>query len=44
VATLHSQRARERLVPLAAALDSRRGSDYQQLAQMARQVSASRAA
>jgi len=44
VAPMHSIRARERLAPLGDALESRRGSDYQQLAQMARRVSASRAA
>jgi transcriptional regulator with XRE-family HTH domain len=42
VAPLRSVRARERLLPLADALDTRRGSDYQQLARMARQVAATR--
>ena len=37
VALLHSVRARERLVPLAAALENRRGSDGRELARMARQ-------
>ena len=44
VAQLHSQRARVRLTPLIKALDSRPSPDSRQLAQMARQVSASRAA
>jgi len=44
VAALRSQRARDRLEPLVAALESRPGTDYQELARMARQVSASRAA
>jgi transcriptional regulator with XRE-family HTH domain len=42
VAPLRSVRARERLLPLADALDTRRGSDYQQLARTARQVAATR--
>ena len=41
VALLHSVRARERLVPLAAALENRRGSDGRELARMARQVAGS---
>ena len=36
VAPLHSVRARERLIPLAEVLESRPGSDHQQLARMAR--------
>ncbi len=43
VSRLRSQRARDWLVPLAAALDSRPGSDYRELARMARQVAATRA-
>lgn len=47
VSRLHSQRAGERLVPLADALDSRPdsrpGSDYRDLARMARKVAATRA-
>jgi hypothetical protein len=35
---LDSARARERLVPLAAALEARPGSDHRELARMARQV------
>ena len=42
VAPLRSVRARERLLPLADALDTRRGSDYQELARTARQVAATR--
>ena len=42
VTLLRSQRARERLVPLAAALDSRPGSDYRELTRMARQVATMR--
>jgi hypothetical protein len=38
VALLRSQRARDRLVPLISALDSRSGSDYRELGRMARQV------
>ncbi len=41
VALLHSVRARERLVPLADALEARRGSDARELARMARQVPSS---
>jgi tetratricopeptide (TPR) repeat protein len=40
---LRSQRARERLEPLTKELESRRGSDAQQLARMARQVANMRA-
>ncbi|MGH3695116.1 MAG: hypothetical protein ACRDRX_14200 [Pseudonocardiaceae bacterium] len=40
---LSSDRVRQRLLPLADALDTRRGSDYQQLARVARQVAATRA-
>lgn len=43
VALLRSMRARERLLPLADALEARPGSDCQQLAQMARQVATTRA-
>ena len=39
---LTSVRARQRLVPLAEALEARRGSDAEQLARMARQVAATR--
>jgi transcriptional regulator with XRE-family HTH domain len=39
---LHSIRARQRLEPLAVALEGRRGSDPQQLARMARQVATTR--
>ena len=39
---LTSVRARQRLVPLADALEARRGSDAEQLARMARQVTATR--
>lgn len=39
---LTSVRARKRLEPLADALDTRRGSDYQQLARLARRVAAAR--
>ena len=42
-APLHSLRARERLVPLAEALEARRGGDAQELARMARQVATVRA-
>jgi hypothetical protein len=42
VALLHSQRARERLVPLAAALGSRPGSDHRELARIARQIATAR--
>ena len=41
-AGLHSLRARERLDPLASALDARPGSDAQELARMARQVATTR--
>ena len=41
VVLLHSVRARERLNPLAAALEARRGSDARELARMARQVAGS---
>ncbi|MGH4015431.1 MAG: hypothetical protein ACRDSL_16195 [Pseudonocardiaceae bacterium] len=40
VAPLHSVRARERLVPLAVALEARPGSDARELARMARWVAA----
>jgi tetratricopeptide (TPR) repeat protein len=43
VAPLHSMRARERLVPLAEALEARPGSDHRELARMARQVATTRA-
>ncbi|MPZ66255.1 MAG: hypothetical protein GEU83_12310 [Pseudonocardiaceae bacterium] len=43
VAELRSIRARQRLTPLAAALDSRPGSDARELAQHARQIATSRA-
>jgi len=43
VAPLHSVRARERLVPLAEALEARPSSDHRELARMARQVAAARA-
>jgi hypothetical protein len=36
-------RARQRLEPLAAALEARPGSDYRDLVRMARQVAATRA-
>jgi transcriptional regulator with XRE-family HTH domain len=39
---ISSMRVRQRLLPLAADLDARRGSDYQELARMARQVAATR--
>jgi len=42
-AKLTSVRVRQRLEPLAAALEARRGSDAEQLARMARQVAATRA-
>jgi transcriptional regulator with XRE-family HTH domain len=42
VAPLRSVRARERLLPLADTLDTRRGSEYQELARMARQVATTR--
>lgn len=42
VGKLTSVRARKRLVPLADALESRRGSDYTELARTARQVAATR--
>ena len=42
VAHLRSQRARDRLAPLAQALGSRPGSDYRELARMARQVATAR--
>lgn len=42
VTKLSSVRARWRLEPLVAALESRPGSDYRQLSQMARQVAATR--
>jgi hypothetical protein len=41
-AKLGSMRARHRLEPLAAALETRPGSDARQLARMARQVAATR--
>lgn len=40
VAALRSRRAREKLAPLATALEARPGSDAQELARMARQVAA----
>jgi len=43
VALLRSGRARDRLVPLAAALEARLGSDYRELARMTRQVATTRA-
>jgi len=43
VALLRSQRTRDRLEPLAEALDTRRGSDSQQLARMAQKVASTRA-
>ena len=43
VAPLRSVRARQRLQPLAAALETRSGSDAEQLSRMARQVAATRA-
>ena len=43
VALLRSGRARDRLVPLAAALEARPGSDYRELARMTRQVATTRA-
>ena len=43
VALLRSQRARDRLAPLAEALDSRPGSDHRELARMAREVAVTRA-
>ncbi len=39
---LSSDRVRKRLLPLADALDARRGNDYQDLARMARQVAVTR--
>jgi hypothetical protein len=42
VTRLSSVSARQRLLPLADALDARRGSDYQELARTARQVAATR--
>jgi len=42
-APLHSARARERLMPLAEALEARPSSDHRELARMARQVAAARA-
>lgn len=44
VAPLHSVRARERLVLLAAVLEARPGSDHRELARMARQVATLRPA
>jgi hypothetical protein len=44
IAPLHSVRAQERLVPLAAVLESRPGSDHRELARMARQVATLRPA
>ncbi|MGH4009230.1 MAG: helix-turn-helix domain-containing protein [Pseudonocardiaceae bacterium] len=41
-AKLSSDRVRQRLLPLAEELETRRGSDYQELAVMARQVAATR--
>jgi hypothetical protein len=43
VAPLRSVRARERLVPLVKALESRPGGDYRELARVARRVTAVRA-
>ena len=40
---LTSVRVRQRLEPLSAALETRRGSDAEQLARMARQVATTRA-
>jgi hypothetical protein len=42
VSTLHSAAARQRLVPLATALEARPHSDTQQLAQIARKITATR--
>jgi hypothetical protein len=39
---ISSMRVRQRLLPLAADLDARRGSDYQDLARMALQVASTR--
>ncbi|MGH3856216.1 MAG: hypothetical protein ACRDR6_22560 [Pseudonocardiaceae bacterium] len=44
VAALHSVRARERLVPLAATSEARPGSDHRELALTARQVTTLRPA
>ena len=43
VAPLHSIRARERLIPLAEALEARPGSDHRELARVARKVASTRA-
>jgi len=43
VTRISSMHARQRLEPLAAALEARPGSDYRELAQMARQVASTRA-
>ena len=43
VTKLSSMHAHQRLEPLAAALEARPGSDYRELARMARQVAATRA-
>ena len=42
-AKLSSVRVRQRLLPLADELGTRRGSDYQELARMARRVATTRA-
>jgi len=42
VAPLHSVRVRERLIPLAEALEARPGSDHRELARVARQVATTR--
>ncbi len=44
VAPLHSIQARKRLLPLAAALEARPGSDHRELDRMARQVATLRPA
>ncbi|MGH3886157.1 MAG: hypothetical protein ACRDSZ_06215 [Pseudonocardiaceae bacterium] len=44
VAALHSVRARKRLVPLAAVVESRPGSDHRELDRMAWQVATLRPA
>jgi len=43
VTRISSMHARQRLEPLAAALDSRPGNDYRELARMARQMASTRA-
>ena len=43
VTRISSMHARQRLEPLAAALEARSGSDYRELARMARQVASTRA-